>query len=459
MKQPSQQRGQAIVVVALMAMLLFGLGAIAFDLSLTMSDRRMLQADADAAALAGAISYSTSANAAHWVALQYLQSPLGFSLPLGSCTSNAACPAGTYTAGTYTITIGDPGSKQMDLTIQHQEPAVFASLIGAGTVTTGSSVRTMAPGPTVIASGYAAVAVNGAINITGGGATNREFGDNVYALTDFGDNNGGGHTTVDTYVKDFSGATCPGNLPVRVDHGSATNGLSFVWSPTTGSENFNITPAPTPYDTVGPTTPAGAPTFTSVGFPASARDASSNWNPGIYNGVYPSAPGKLNPGVYRLINNAGAMNFGALTNTTYTSAGTENPTGAAVIVLDSSDTGAIDISTVKLNGIDDLHPQSYTGPRDPQGTHNFVFYGGNGASAYTGTIDFGPTAGLDISGIFYMPKYTITGHGNPSVVFTGQVTVNSWNVAGGGGSMQVMRWVCGLGAVLGNPSIQGGVNR
>ena len=58
-----------------------------------------------------------------------------------------------------------------------------------------------------------------------------------------------------------------------------------------------------------------------------------------------------------------------------------------------------------------------------------------------------------------MPKFTITGHGNPSVVFTGQVTVNSWNVAGGGGSMQVMRWVCGLGAVLGNRSIQGGVNR
>jgi hypothetical protein len=244
---------------------------------------------------------------------------------------------------------------------------------------------------------------------------------------------------VDTYVKDFSGATCPGNLPVRVDHGSATNGLAFVWSPTTGTENFNVTPAPTPYDTVGPTTPAGAPTFTSVGFPASAQDGSGNWNPGIYNGVYPSAPGKLNPGVYKLINNTGTMSFGALTNTTYTSAGSENATGAAVIVLDSSDTGAIDIGSVKLNGIDDLHPQSYTGPRDPQGTHNFVFYGGNGASAYTGSIDFAPGPSLDISGIFYMPKFTITGHGNPTVVFTGQVTVNSWNVAGGGGSMQVMR--------------------
>jgi Flp pilus assembly protein TadG len=454
----SARRGQVVVLVAMMATLLFGLAAIALDLSMAMSDRRVLQANVDAAALAGAVEYSTSTNAAHWVALQYLQKPLGYTLPLGSCTSKTACPAGAYTTGTYTITIGDPAAKLMDLSIQHTEPGLFANIIGA-TVKTGNSVRTSAPGPTIIVPNYGVVATQSVVNVTGGGATNRVFGNNVWVATDFGDNNGGGHTTVMTYVTDLAGVTCPGNIPVHVDHGAATNALAFTWSPAPGTELFNINPAPTPYDNYSPTVPAGAPTFGSAGFPLNAQDASGNWKPGIYDGVYPSAPGKLNPGVFKLINNTSPMNFGALTQVTYTAAGTEDAAGAIVIVLDSSDTAAMDISAVKLNGIDDLHPQSYVGPRDPQGTHNFVFFGGNGATAYTGSQNFGPGTNFDISGIFYVPKYTATGTGNPVELLTGQITVAAWTIAGGGGSSQVMRWVCGLGMVLSNTATQGGINR
>jgi hypothetical protein len=119
----------------------------------------------------------------------------------------------------------------------------------------------------------------------------------------------------------------------------------------------------------------------------------------------------------------------------------------------------MDISAVKLNGIDDLHPQSYVGPRDPQGTHNFVFFGGNGPTGYTGSQNFGPGTNFDISGIFYIPHYTATGNGNPVELLTGQITVAAWTIAGGGGSNQVLRWVCGLGAVLGNTAKQGGINR
>lgn len=451
------RRGQAIMLVALMSMLLFGLAAVAFDLGLAMYDRRTIQADVDTAALAGSISYPVSTAAAHWVTMQYLQKSLGFTLPLGSCTSNSACPAGTYSVGGYTIKLADPTMGQMDVTVLHQEPAIFASLIGAGTVTTGSSVRAEAPGPTIITTGYSAVAVTGTIDITGGGATNRLFGANVWSAGDFGDNNGGGHTTVKTYITDFNGTTCPGNIPLQVDHGAATNGKAFTWSPTTGIERFNITPAPTPYENVAPTPPSGV-VFTTL---AAAQDGLGNWKPGTYNGagIYPAAPGKLNPGVFKLINQTSTMSFGALTNVTHTASGTENPTGASVIVLDSTDTAAIDISSVVLNGIDDLHPQSYTGPRDPQGTHNFVFYSTNSANGYSGSQNFSPGTSLDISGLFYLPKFTITGNGNPSELFTGLVTVASWTIAGGGGSPQVMRWVCGLGAVLGNPATQGGINR
>lgn len=454
-----QERGQAVVIVAFMAMLLFGLAALAFDLSLAMSDRRALQADVDTAALAGAISYSTSVNAAHWVSMQYLQKPLGFTLPLGSCTGTSACPAGTYTTGTYTVKIADPSSRQMDLTIQHQEPAIFASLIGAGTVTTGSSVRSYAPGPTVVGAQYGAVATSGSITVAGGGATVRNFGNGVYAASAFGANNNPHADGVTPVQTDGSGTACPGSVPANVDFGGASDSnTNWSWIGSSGTTTYNVT-APTTFDAYGPT--SSGPTFTSANYTTvgQGKDASGNWNPGIYNGVYPSAPGKLNPGVYKLINNAATMSFGALTNVTYTAIGTEDPTGAVAIVLDSTDTGTIDISTVTLNGIDDLHPQSYTGPRDPQGTHNFVFFGGNGASGYTGSINFGPSTNATLSGIFYLPKLTITSNGNPTFTFSGQLTVASMDLKGGGANGQIVNWVCGLTAVLGNPAIQGGVNR
>jgi hypothetical protein len=64
-----------------------------------------------------------------------------------------------------------------------------------------------------------------------------------------------------------------------------------------------------------------------------------------------------------------------------------------------------------------------------------------------------------LSGIFYMPNFAITSHGNPTFTFTGQITVASMDLKGGGANGQVVNWVCGLGAILGNPSIQGGLNR
>lgn len=448
---PGKRRGQAIVLVAIISTLLFALAAFALDLSLAMSDRRLLQSDVDAAALAGAVSYSTSTQAAHWVALQYLQRPLGFTLPLGSCTSNTACPAGTYTTGTYTITIGDPASKQMDLAIQHTEPGLFAGMIGQ-TVTTGNSVRTMAPGPTVIPETYGAVAISGDLGVNGGGASTRNFGNSVYTAGSFGGNNGPHADGIPVNQTDYAGNTCSPTMSNRVDNGGATNGLSFGWIGGTGPENFDQ-PAPASFDAYAPVPPAG--TYTTT---ASAIDGSGNWKPGTYNGVYPSG-GKMNPGVYKIINVTSTMTFGTITNLTSTATGTEDTYGAVAVVLDSSDTGALDISSATLNGLDDLHPQSYTGPRDPEGTHNFVFFSSGGASGYAGGVSFGPGSNPFISGIFYLPKVAVSSNGSSNFNFTGQFTVASSQVTGGGSGTQTIQWVCGLNVVLGNPAIQGGINR
>ncbi len=457
-RRPASARGQAVIVMALMSTLLFGLAALAIDASVAMADRRHLQASVDTAALAGAISYPAGSDMAHWVALQYLQQPLGFTLPLGTCSATTSCAAGTYTTGSYTITINDASSKQLDMTVQHTEPGIFAGLFSAS-ITTGSSVRAQAPGPTIIPAEYGAVATSGGLTVAGGGGTTRNFGNGVYSATDFGANNAPHADGVTGSQTDFNGNVCPGNVATHVDFGGGSNSnTNWNWLGAGGTSTYNV-PSPAPFSNLAPTAIGGA--FTSANYQTvgAGKDASGNWNPGTYDGVYPSAPGKLNPGVYKLINNTGTMSFGALTNAVYTAAGTEDTNGAVVIVLDSSDTGAIDISSVNLNGIDDLHPVTWVGPRDPEGTHNFVFYGGDGASAYSGTIDFGPGTNASLSGIFYMPNFTIRSHGNPTFTLIGQITVASMDLVGGGSNGQIVNWVCGLGAVLGNSDRQGGINR
>jgi len=120
------------------------------------------------------------------------------------------------------------------------------------------------------------------------------------------------------------------------------------------------------------------------------------------------------------------------------------------ILLDGSDTGALDLSNAVLNGLDDLYPAGYVGTRDPMGTHNFVVWSGS-ASPYAAGLTIGPHVTTDMSGIIYLPKAPYTADGNASPSFTGSVIVKSMTVDGGGNGQQVFKWVCGLDAVAGQP--------
>ena len=110
--------------------------------------------------------------------------------------------------------------------------------------------------------------------------------------------------------------------------------------------------------------------------------------------------GFMNAGVY-VIKSVTNPSLGNATNTTWTASGTVDTAGAVAIVLDNTDTGTLDWSSAVLNGLDDLYPVGYNGPnpRDPQGTHNFVIYGGNGATGFAGSVSVGPGATTDLSGI------------------------------------------------------------
>src|SRR3989442_5057330 len=137
-----RQGGQAVVIVVAIIVALTVLGVMVFDAGMAMSDRRNLQAYADAAALAGARSYAPGANNAHWVAMQYLGSALGFNLPVGGCSGANSCGAGTYSISSYRINLSDSWRPNgvlnyatvLDVVISHQQPSIFARMLGFSTV-------------------------------------------------------------------------------------------------------------------------------------------------------------------------------------------------------------------------------------------------------------------------------------------------------------------------------------
>ena len=451
MRTRKAESGQAIVVVAAMIVILVMLGALVFDVGLGVSDRRNLQAYADAAAVAGARSYTpASVTGAHWVAMQYLQGPLGFSLPSGSCTGSGTCPAGTYSVPGYTIQLSDstlPGwfyPTALDVVVSHQQPSIFARLLGFTTVTTAAAARGALPGPQLTAAGFALAAVSGDAGINGGGAAFQTVTGAVYAKGNFGGNNGPHSTGIPSKLTNYDGTTCPGNLTNQVSLGGASDSLNYHTSdnpPNPPATQLINQPVPTPFDNSGPT--SAGPTYTTVG---AAKDGLGHWKPGIYNGIAPSG-GFMNGGVYKIINDTTSLSLGAITNTVHTASGTDNAANAVAIVLDSSDTAGLDISSAILNGLDDLHAANYHGTRDPAATHNFVIFGGNGAAGYSGSTTVGPGATTDLSGIIYLPKVAYSSHGNSSPQFTGSATFASMTVNGGGNGAQVFHWVCGLSSV------------
>jgi Flp pilus assembly protein TadG len=456
------QRGQAIVIVGAMIVALTILGTMVFDVGLALSDRRNLQAYSDSAALAGARSYSNQGVArAHWVAMQYLGASLGFALPTGSCASTASCPAGTYSVASYQITLSDSYRAGgilnyptvLDVVIAHQQPSVFARMIGYSLVKTAASARATPPGPQIAGAAYAVAAVSGDAMINGGGAAFQTVTGPVYAYGSFGANNGPHSTGVPSLQTNYDGSTCPGSPGNFLDNGGGANGLNYHTTDGAPMGNTLGVPPNFSFDTASPQPPAGAPTYFSA---AAAKDGLGNWKPGIYSGFAPSG-GTMNGGVYKIINSP-SLALGAITNTVHTPSGTSNGANAVAIVIDSSDTGALDISQAVLNGLDDLNPPGYTGVRDPAGTHNFVIFGGHGVGAYTGGITVGPGASTDMSGIIYTPDSPYRSNGNSSPQFAGSLVVATMTVNGGGNGAQVFHWVCGLNAIAGQ-AYQGGLVR
>jgi Flp pilus assembly protein TadG len=452
------QRGQALVVMALVGMTMFGFGAIALDQSVGMSDRRDLQAVVDSAALAGARSSSSGAGTENYIAMQYLAKSLNFNVSsVSGCTSTSNCPAGTYTVGNYTFTLNDNGNGSLDISAQHSRRTLLAGVLGFNTAVAGTAARAFPGGPTLTGTNYAVAVVGGDFLINGGGVKSNPTGNvagPVYTAGSWYANNsqhppgvtgtvagiGGGGASQPGGVNDCSSP--PTNNAVNHPAGAGGSDNWTVVGSGSATTNSNVTNPQNAFSGMAPTTTG--PTFTTVVQASYTSGSTLHWKPGTYDGIFPTA-GVADGGVFVIKNVAIPIVLGNITNAVgYTARGVEDPTGAVAIVLDSSDTGNLDLNDTQLDGLDDLQPLSYTGTRDPMGTHNFVVYG---ETFNGGLAPFGPQTTTNMSGIIYLPKASMTDHGRSSPQFAGSVYVASITIDGGGNGTQAFQWVCGLNAV------------
>lgn len=126
MKINSSEKGQALIVVALAAIVFFGFAALAIDGSMAFSDKRHAQNAADTAALAGALAYTRGNDIT--TAAQSLATTNGY--------DNGVMNDVTITA-TNVPTGGCPGTQGKDITVNivSHVNTTFARVIGRTQIT------------------------------------------------------------------------------------------------------------------------------------------------------------------------------------------------------------------------------------------------------------------------------------------------------------------------------------
>lgn len=255
------QRGQAIVIVALVLTVLFGFLGLVIDGGRGYLDRRHMQASADAAALAAAYDYMNHTD--------YSQAELAGTTVFATNERLYDAPACSgYGSATVTCTYSDPTSEVLTIavashsiagvtftaTAQHQIAATFMQVLGSGPTmrvgatatavarrqgTNGAAIQTLSPGncngtlPSLVFTGTSTTSVtgdvwsNGIINDNGvaGGTIN---GNVVNVCPD----------VPPTRVPNFtvSGSEASGfNIPDPGYPEPALNTTSRTWNSTSGS--------------------------------------------------------------------------------------------------------------------------------------------------------------------------------------------------------------------------------
>ena len=294
-----KERGQALVLIALGAIALFGIAGLAIDGSIKFSDRRHAQNAADAAALAGALAKGAGDDATAWKAKAkqsayengYDSNFLSNTVYVYSCLDSAS------SCGAY-----DDSDQYVQVIIESKVDTYFARVLGfnqtkntvqavalsqkGGPFYDGNLIVALNPNPCTGSNGNIVLGGNSDINLTGGG---------IFV------NSGGAGCGIE-----LSG--CP---TVNVTSGgvssTGTANVNLTSSSSTCTASSSGIPAPSynsaPYD-FPPDMPAVPPECTSpYGSYSSPNSAQTVVTPGRWNEFPPSGPGVndeiiMMPGVY-----------------------------------------------------------------------------------------------------------------------------------------------------------------
>ena len=431
MRVHRQQRGQAIAVLALVSVVVFGFAAIGLDQSIGLSDRRDLQAVADSAALAGARSFtSSSANqTANFVAMQYLVKSLKGSLP-SSCTSSSNCPAGSYTVGDYTFTLTDnTASETLDVSISHSRRTLIAGVLGFKTAVDGTSARAQQ----VQSGGPFGFALYSQTVIQYGNQIETAAGD-VYVGQNFSNQSSGFSGFCADFVTPGNSSSGGGHLVFGAPQGAAPGVLypGDGYGPA-GKNTWTV-----PCSTV--TTGAKGNLFSSAAsgscpaaYPYSATLKACYANPAISPPQYaqPTITGGLLTGANCTISSANQPAAGV-----YEVSTTSCPTGVTLdygtsftlscvtLVLDNGVTATV---SGKTNGNkwytygDSVH--GCTGPSSAR----FNFYAAIGSTVTINVAGPGCCPDYTATGALYAPNGTVTVDKNAAFDVDGQAIVDTWD--------------------------------
>ena len=154
MKNKSSEKGQALILIALIVIGLFGFAALAIDGSMSFSDRRHAQNAADTAALAGALTYSRGGDIA--TAAQARATSNGYD---GGTTSDVTVTVTDVPSGECP---GNAPGKDVTVNIISYVNTTFARVIGRNQLTNSVTATSRGCGYYVgsLFDGNAVVALN-----------------------------------------------------------------------------------------------------------------------------------------------------------------------------------------------------------------------------------------------------------------------------------------------------------
>lgn len=411
MKPRSQERGQALIMVALAVVGLFGFSALAIDGSRVFSDRRHAQNAADTAALAAALTKVRGGD--YVLAAQKRAETNGYVTDADSSVDVHLCSD----AGVNPACEGLPGganpSEYIQVKIVSTIPTTFARIVGRQTVTSVVTAIAHASGgvPTPLLNGAALASLKPTGSSTFGGNGNITLDVN---------NSGTFNNSNDNCGMDLVGN---GNYSVDTSFQVANGNTQYCESghPTMNGPIQNASQVPYP-----PTIIVQQPSISCSGNPgAPAYDNATNtytFSPGNYTSavsINPTGNVNFNPGNYCF---SGGVSIGATAHV-FANSVNFSITGGDFHMAGASTFTCNDMLVYIHGGGSGMH---FNG-----NSHVFcnsvTFYAETGDVTWNGTVDnrlFAPTGG-DYEGLLiYMPygnNSPLTINGNSGNQLTGSI--------------------------------------